>query len=1516
MANKVTLNDLKGSHPSEADWILAGRSDQNEVVKIPTATLLSEVGDEPTSLIKQVAEDGVVKVKSKELVSTSNTVTATIDSDTVNLNANIHAKVTDTSGSHETPLVNLEVNNTLSPSATTILADGKLLIDLDKLTTSSATVSEIVDAGQGIKVIHDLLKKKVIVSVMDEIFQAGKAPWKVESGYYKPFQSGAGVDIEGILKAGNVEVRRNLDVAGGLILNAGTTASPKMFNFTEALKAGDVIYDEPTQKLMIDCNKAVEHFESDGSISIRARHDSKGCKINLSTDKGQLKTDMFEVLIDPITDKPMLSSTGIISWAKDPVHKVITPNINNTKFVDQMAALVDIDHSNVTFKADGTKLKVNAVYDSRIKVDANTGNTQQTNNLNFKGQHGIATGVTQPDEHGQNTVVIESLFKVQHERVDGSKDTEVQAGNQITFKEGQGVVLNVEAGEGDRAAVVTIEAPASAGLDFKGFHNDISSLPTEGVTENSSWAYVLRKDITISGGRHAKVYPQVYRFTNTGAIQAQWVPDYMAGHFYVNAGEKIVNNLVTGLSFKGDLDNVYMCEEDKEINNVCINLPSVDKGHWLGAFQNSNLLFASATDYKHKFLKHLICGLEVAGGGQPPKAWWWNSDKENPTTAEITDMSNWASQDLGGGSGGSYNLPVSGYDASGTEHTVSATQLHFSDELQVDITGSTPTIKLRQEGTLLGVFESQSTLFAAAMAHKGDFVKGKILGYVRQAVEDIDVGYKMFYWNSNTTKPSNSDIQNSGNWSSKLTVPNKGTALGSSNINPTDTTHPVKAYLGQILFSKESTSFWYCNGLSWQKANFSGGGSGDSMQIKTKLHDGSQWQGSTPILEFVGNDFTGTKLEDSSGAIAGLKIGFKGIEVSGTGTDGSSETLDGIKHISFQGKNTVERVGEDNAVVTIGSGGTGQITFKGKDSDVESPSDVTVQADNITFGDEFILGRDADAHPLLTLRHEGALMGYFEEFKSESGGDDFVSSAVRHRGRWSKGHVVGIVQHKDASDAVDGITIYSWKTTQAIPPKISEIEKEENWDKQTIIPKAGGGGGATSLSLTGIDSDGNPKTVTGIDAIDFSKSVITHTAGESTATVLPSVKVSRAKGDGSYEIDRVTSFSFIGDPKFSSIEPDDQEITIDLNGRLAVSEDESKLKTEHLASQNVGRMGYTTTDQMLWYCDGDWKKVIRVEGQEFIDDLMRRFPPAIDTNKAKYQETQAEQIGIVGVTSEDAIKAIASGGLGLPVAEKGFLFSLFDSADDKRTWVQTFYGEKGSIFTRSRKNNASWGEWQQVGGLSEDCYAVLVMKNDITYGMHFDADYNLDMQTWQDPRANVIITDETVGNKTVPAFSVRRSGLYDITMQVQLTGVVGHEAATQAKNIILKVVKGTGALKQLSLTTNVSATKKFYKPVHGLLKGIKLEAGVKYRLQAELDKIHESDKTSLGFDPFKNIVSIEPSSSVSKIGSKMVDTVFNTLGFLSFQEGNEVRVENPKSGSTVRVYGEKYRFDFSKGETN
>lgn len=383
----------------------------------------------------------------------------------------------------------------------------------------------------------------------------------------------------------------------------------------------------------------------------------------------------------------------------------------------------------------------------------------------------------------------------------------------------------------------------------------------------------------------------------------------------------------------------------------------------------------------------------------------------------------------------------------------------------------------------------------------------------------------------------------------------------------------------------------------------------------------------------------------------------------------------------------------------------------------------------------------------------------------------------------------------------------------------------------------------------------------------------------------------------------VNKIDIVGDKTCASI--DDGELTISVVKPLLIDATKSGLDAH--ASASVGRFGYAKNNKSVYVnTTGTWEEFGYPNMGKDVKSLVSRFPDKIDTSASSFSDSD-EFLGYKYIAESVA------GSMKVPNPESGILQNMAaESGGDKSKWVQKFYGlETGSEYIRVRIHNGSdyiWGSWKQSATLGDNCYSVMVMQNGWNYQDLFDNDYKLPCNINQDPMANIKLIPPT-GSEKHGHFQVMREGIYDITVRVQATAESGLNITGTSTGADITIEKADGTIVgKLTTANNIydSATREFH-PLHGVIKGVHLVKGETYAMEFDIQRgITVSDRKKLLFDPFKNIVAIDPTNSNTKTGANILNGLYDAMGGWSAQKGYEIRVEQPSSGSTPRVFGEVY----------
>lgn len=252
---------------------------------------------------------------------------------------------------------------------------------------------------------------------------------------------------------------------------------------------------------------------------------------------------------------------------------------------------------------------------------------------------------------------------------------------------------------------------------------------------------------------------------------------------------------------------------------------------------------------------------------------------------------------------------LSGFKADGSATSVAnVTAMQLGKEFKMDGSDGVAVVALRHEGAMLGIFPSSSDLFKAALNHKQDFVKGKLLGYVTgsdSTAPDKVVSYQVYVWKSENANPSDDEIKDPRSWDYSTYIPSLGFCTVQTGYNskyPTwapDTPIGLAAanYKGQIIYyrgrdaSGSGKGFYYSDGLSWKVAKL--GGSSITGQNTSG----------------VAQDITGIILGDNlTGSFAGGKMtinstgggGAGDSKITVVGSDGSKPVSQETKKLEFK----------------------------------------------------------------------------------------------------------------------------------------------------------------------------------------------------------------------------------------------------------------------------------------------------------------------------------------------------------------------------------------------------------------------------------------------------------------------------------------------------------------------------------------------------------------------------------------------------------------------------------------
>lgn len=780
-------------------------------------------------------------------------------------------------------------------------------------------------------------------------------------------------------------------------------------------------------------------------------------------------------------------------------------------------------------------------------------------------------------------------------------------------------------------------------------------------------------------------------------------------------------------------------------------------------------------------------------------------------------------------------------------------QLTFDDVFSIDKDTTDNTnykVRLRHEGALLGIFDGQVALKTAAKLHKGEFVKGKIVGLTRGAISGKTTRFQVWYWNSDSIPyPSTTDIDNPNNWASDSSLPALGFSIGSTSTVPVNNTHPITSYKGQILYCTLDNNFYYCTNTAWNLMVL--GGTGSAIKISGQGDSGQIVDAGMKAINFHARDFRIKKTEGKPESDQDYTIKYRGTLVTDA-TTASETSIADVHAWKFKGSGvTITQEGSDDnhiAVIDISGGGGASTGIKVTGKDYKESSTVDVTQEGVTHLD---FGAHMDT----------------EVITAES------ETYIRVNPR---GLQVGGQSSEGVPITADDVHLVKFNG--------ASVSKTGDVVEVTLPPT-----GSIQATCAGTMQDAGSHTVV-------------------PGTFLP-----------------ISKIDVTGDAEWSSIE--DGELTISLKGSVATEKNLKDLTTNRPPDQNINRIGRTTDNDTMWYCTGaKWEAFGYDHMPELVTSLEHRFPKKLRLEGA-YSEAEGRQTGLMHISAETAGTGTQETHLNLPIPEEGFLLNLYSEVTKEGQllprWTQAFYAiESGNVWNRSHVTgtNTGWNLWKRQGEMGDDCYSVLVLDNDIKMTTVAAETNTMPYLVYQDPRANIILSDKPSVEGTYRGdFEVRHSGLYDLHCVVQFTA--------ENLSISQEEIKRSGAYIQImqedALVSKVmiangtgqnyplwDATASEFKPFYGAFTNIKLEAGKLYRVVASFNETSHQEVQQLAFDPYKNMLAIDPAKSRSKTALNVLNMLYRTLGGLSFAIGYEIRTQGGTSSSGIRVYGEKYLTDY------
>jgi len=614
-------------------------------------------------------------------------------------------------------------------------------------------------------------------------------------------------------------------------------------------------------------------------------------------------------------------------------------------------------------------------------------------------------------------------------------------------------------------------------------------------------------------------------------------------------------------------------------------------------------------------------------------------------------------------------------------------------------------------------------------------------------------------------------------------------------------------------------------------------------------------------------------------------------------------------------------------------------------SDTFSNAGFGVTVVGSTTGSEYMDWTPSDPKSYPAYRYPGQMIYYFDQ---KPGGDPGQGTYISDGTSWRR-IVAGPTSLGSYLDDSGDILA---KTTAGITPasklklsikksKLADILKGEKdgilvaGDGVSLSTSGSGEGKKITISATGKDNymtvsgkasagiHGSSKVVEKVTQLDLSDSVISEQSVTASGTHLVKVRpainatcMGLSEGSSSApSTDRpVINVNVKGDASCSSIS--DGVLTIKAQEPILVAQNVGEMSSKFPADSNPERLLVNKDNETIFLSSlnskaptstRSWKSVGYVGMPEQVSSLDRRFPEQLAGGSDGYKDEDFHELGYSSLSQTGAEKA------GIPMPEKGVIHNIFEGnkATASETWFQKFYGfETGAEWSRHRKTQADvyiWSDWVSTAHVDNSCYSILVMRNDMKMADVFAKQLKMPYQLYQDPMANI----KTVGLDG--DFRVMRTGEYRIDVIAQFTAEKMANL-TEATGAVMEIHAGNTTVATISHSKEDiydSGTKEFY-PIRGIFPKVKLVFGETYNIRVGLTNASVEERKVLEYDPYKNMVSIEPVTSQTGTGRQILDTLYNTMGGLSFTSGNEIRTERASDGTTVRVFGETYLTEFKE----
>lgn len=847
----------------------------------------------------------------------------------------------------------------------------------------------------------------------------------------------------------------------------------------------------------------------------------------------------------------------------------------------------------------------------------------------------------------------------------------------------------------------------------------------------------------------------------------------------------------------------------------------------------------------------------------------------------------------------------------------------------------------------LGVHDKQSELIAAALKPNIAFVKNQTFGYIRKANSiggtSKTIYHRMWKWNLEKTNPTSGEIENPNNW-------NKDDAWS--------------AYGQSIIVVGSNTEYDTWTPTSIDKAPFAKDHAGQFIYYNTTdpntvghyYSDGDKWNyGHGPASALTPNNFLA--IVDTSGNVNVTKTNVGGksklkfdveqtINVDGFNNDRTFETHSNKEKIEFGKAFNVNMNADDDTVViklrndsqflgvfetfdalatkaysnvlnfTKGCvvGHVGTLIYSWN-SDTTNPNETEVKTDSNwtktdTSGTSIdgveIVGKDFDKTPAAPVD---------QKVKKIHFGDTLNTEVVTDA---SGSHVKVSSKGLTVSGINEALTPTEYKGVQSIALEGSHHLKSYDATTGKLDLKLG-------IVLMGED---DKDEYLDVGALRLKGGTITSetVAGKNYYTYEPTESIFHGSVNGG-TAQHITQIEADGDAAIVG-----KKMTIKAEKTLFVADSKTNLITNYAPASYKNRLGMTTDNNTIYLStkiaydseEYNWSEVASKSHFTDVESLNLRFPKQVPKTES-YVGDDYKQLRQVFLTSD------ATNTIDLPIQEDGFLYNMYasDHTETEHGWVQEFHGSHagGNSWVRRRQTTGSgqtWGDWEriQTSKLEDHNHTVMVCDNNELYSQGFKDNDVIPYMVYQDPTSNIV--SEGSGR-----FKFIRPGSYNVSFMTQFTWneypTTESDIVTDLSHYTFEVAKciktDTGetfsTVKQVT-TSNVKwddttiSGKKLFPMVKGTVPAMVVTASdianpnISFVFRIAIGNKTTNMMKQMMMDPYKNMIAIDPVVSKCKTAHTVINTLYRSLGGISFQPGYEVRSQAPVSGTTPRVFGDTY----------